>query len=94
MSKPTLTPDQVQRIVHALGDPNRYDILQRVFASDKALTCACAKGELTISDATCSHHLKELHTAELITMERDGRHRLLTPRRDIWKAFLRQLKEL
>ena len=94
MAKPTLTPDHVQRIVHALADPNRYDILTRVYASSKALTCGHAKGELSISDATCSHHLKELHEAELIDMERDGRNRLLTPRRDIWKAFVRQLKQL
>ena len=94
MAKITLTPEQTQRILHALADPNRYDILMRVYASDNALTCGCAKGELTISDATCSHHLKELHEAELIDMERDGRNRLLTPRRDVWKAFVRGLKEL
>ena len=94
MAKPTLTPDQLQRILHALADPNRHDILTRVYASKNAMTCGHAKGELPISDATCSHHLKELNDAELISMERDGRHRLLTPRRDIWKAFLRQLKDL
>ena len=94
MAKPTLTPDHVQRIAHAIADPNRYDILTRVYASATAMTCGCAKGTLAISDATCSHHLKELHEAELIDVERDGRHRLLTPRRDVWKAFLRQLKEL
>ncbi len=94
MAKVTLTSDHVQRIVHALADPNRYDIMTRVYAADKAMTCGIAKGKLTISDATCSHHLKELQEAELIAMERDGRHRLLTPRRDVWKAFLRQLKAL
>jgi ArsR family transcriptional regulator len=93
MAKVTLTAEQVQRIVRALADPNRYDILKRVYAAPKAMTCGCAKGELSISDATCSHHLKELHEAELITMERDGRHRLLTPRRDVWKAFTRQLRD-
>lgn len=94
MAKTTLSSDQVQRILHALADPNRYDILLRVYASEKAMTCGCAKGELTISDATCSHHLKELQEAELIEVEKDGRHRLLTPRREIWKAFVRGLKEL
>lgn len=94
MAKRILTPDHMQRILHALADPNRHNILTRVYASDKALTCGHAKGELAISDATCSHHLKELHDAELIEMERDGRHRLLTPRRDTWKAFLRELKEI
>ena len=94
MAKITLTPEQTQRILHALADPNRYDILQRVYASDKALTCGCAKGELPITDATCSHHLKELQVAELIEVERDGRNRLLTPRRDVWKAFLREMKDI
>ena len=94
MARITLTPAQVQRILHALADPNRYDILLRVYASDKALTCGGAKGELPISDATCSHHLKQLQEAELIEVERVGRHGLLTPRRDVWKAFVRGLKEL
>lgn len=94
MAKPTLTPEHVQRIVHALADPNRYDILTRVFAAEKPMTCTHAKGQLAIADATCSHHLKELLEADLIDMARQGRTRLLTPRRDTWKAFLRSLKAL
>ncbi|WP_263381882.1 ArsR/SmtB family transcription factor [Granulicella arctica] len=94
MTETNLTPDQIQRIANALGDPNRYDILKRIYASDAALTCGCAKGGLSISDGTCSHHLKELLAADLINMDRDGRYRLLTPRRDIWDAFLASLQQL
>jgi ArsR family transcriptional regulator len=94
MPETKLTNDQIQRIANALGDPNRYDILKRIYASDAALTCGCAKGELSISDGTCSHHLKELLAADLIHMDRDGRYRLLTPRRDVWNAFVATLQNL
>ena len=94
MVEKKLTPEQMQRIANALGDPNRYDILKRIYASDSALTCGFAKGDLAISDGTCSHHLKELIAADLIDMARDGRYRLLTPRRDIWNAFVAGLQEL
>ena len=94
MSEVKLTPEQIQRIANALSDPNRYDILKRIYASEAALTCGCAKGDLGISDGTCSHHLKELMAADLIVMKRDGRYRLLTPRRDIWNTFVAGLREL
>ena len=94
MPKITLTSEQFQRIANALADPNRFDMLSRIYRSSKAITCGGAKGNLCISDGTGSHHLHELQSAELISVTREGRHRMLTPRRDIWKAFLSELREL
>jgi hypothetical protein len=94
MPKITLTPEQFQRIVQALADPNRYEMLTRIYASDEAITCGCAKGALAISDGTGSHHLHELMAADLICVAREGRNRMLTPRRDVWNAFLTKLQQL
>jgi DNA-binding transcriptional ArsR family regulator len=94
MAKTTLTPEQFQRIVQALADPNRYEMLTRVYASDEAISCTCAKGDLKISDGTGSHHLHELMAADLICVARDGRHRMLSPRRDVWEAFMARLEEI
>ena len=47
-----------------------------------------------MSNGMCSRHLKELIAADLISMNCDGRYRLLTPRRDVWNAFAATLQKL
>ncbi len=94
MPTETLTPEQFQRITRALGDPMRYEILRRIYASKENLNCGEACFEMPISAATVSHHLKELEVADLIRVAKDGRYKLLTPRRDVWKAYLGKLREI
>ena len=94
MPSATLTPEQFQRITRALGDPTRYEMLRRIYAAEEQINCGGACHELTISPATGSHHLRELEIAELIKVTKDGRYKLLAPRREVWKAYLEQLTEL
>jgi ArsR family transcriptional regulator len=88
-----LTPEQFQRIGRAISDPNRWQMLQCIFAQPET-TCGAVAGPLPITAATASHHLRELEIAELVTVTRDGRYKKLTPRRDIWKAYLAHLRTL
>jgi ArsR family transcriptional regulator len=94
MATTTLTPEQFQRITRALGDPTRYEMLRRIYASAECLTCGGAVEELPITAGTGSHHLRELEIADLITVTRDGRHKRLTPRRSVWRAYLAELRRL
>jgi DNA-binding transcriptional ArsR family regulator len=94
MPPPTLTPDQFQRIAKALADPTRYEMFRRIFAQTDEMNCGACLGDLPISAATGSHHLRELELADLISVAKDGRFKLLTPRRDIWRAYLAQLREI
>ena len=91
----TLTPEQLHRIAKALADPTRYEILRRIFAAScEGVSCGGAMHDMTISAATGSHHLRELELAELVSVAKEGRYKRLTPRRDIWKAYLTELRQI
>jgi ArsR family transcriptional regulator len=94
MPKSTLTPEQFQRITRALSDPTRYEMLRRIYASQEPINCGETCSSLPITPGTASHHLRELEIADLIEVAKDGRFKLLTPRRQIWQAYLAQLTKL
>jgi ArsR family transcriptional regulator len=95
-NKPTtnLTPRQRLLILKALGDPRRMEIIERLSGNEDCVTCTNMRGCLPITAATLSHHLKELETADLIHIEREGKYARLSLRRDIWQAFLADLQRL
>ena len=88
-----LTERQVHLISRALSDPRRYEIFQRI-ASQKCAACSDLRGWFPITAPTLSHHLKELETAGLIEVTRDGKFMNLRLRRDIWQAYLAELQKI
>lgn len=88
-----LTPQQFQRIARAIADPHRFEMLRRIHSTPN-MTCTDSCADLAISPATVSHHLKDLETAELIRVTKDGRYKLLEPRKDVWQAYVAELKRL
>jgi ArsR family transcriptional regulator, arsenate/arsenite/antimonite-responsive transcriptional repressor len=89
-----LDEGQVARISKALGDPKRFEMLQRIAASKEAPTCSCIRDWLELAPATVSHHLKELESAGLVNVERDGKFAHISIRRDIWDAYVNRLSSL
>jgi len=89
-----LLPGQRLAIFKALGDPRRMEIVERLGACHTGAACSNMRECLPISAATLSHHIKELETAGLIHIEREGKFARLTLRRDIWQAFLADLHRL
>ena len=89
----SLTAKEFRSIAKALSDPRRYDIL-RMIAATKECTCMALREEFPISPATMSHHLKELESAGLITIPREGKYAYPTFRREVWNAYLSKLTEL
>lgn len=85
-----LNADQLHRIAKALADPQRFAILQRI-AQQPEVACKQLVFEFSITQATISHHLKELVAADLIHSRRVGQCAMLSRREDILNGYLDHL---
>src|SRR4051812_7965555 len=88
---PSMTTKQFQQVARALADPQRFAILERIASEPSELPCKRLVQELPVSQATVSHHLKELSEAGLIDSRREAQCVFLTVRRQTIDAYRREL---
>jgi DNA-binding transcriptional ArsR family regulator len=86
--------NQVHLIAKALADPRRFELLQQIGSCPRPKQCADIKDCHPVTAATLSHHMKELETAGLIQVTREGKFASYTLRRDVLKAYLDQLAKI
>lgn len=86
-----MTLKQFQRIAKALADPQRFAILERIARSTSELPCKTLVQELSVSQATISHHLKELADSGLIDCRREAQCAYLSLRRQTLDHYRREL---
>jgi ArsR family transcriptional regulator len=90
--------NQLVNIFKALANTHRlkiYNILTRCCtpgsqcASDEVFSCCVGDldSQLNIAASTLSHHLKELHHADLIHMKRDGKQILCSINTDVMEQL-------
>jgi ArsR family transcriptional regulator, arsenate/arsenite/antimonite-responsive transcriptional repressor len=87
---PRLSDAEFERIAKALADPQRCEILQRT-ANEGELCCGSIVAACAVSQATISHHLKELANAGLLERRKDGQFAYYSFKREAMSAYLEEL---
>lgn len=89
-----LSEHPMRLIAKALADPRRYEILRQIGAKNGAVACTDVHDCQPVSAATLSHHLKQLETAGLITILRQGKFANLALNRNVFQAYLDHLARI
>jgi len=86
-----MSPDRFARIAKALSDPTRFEILECV-ARKREVPCKGVCECFPVSQATVSHHLKELATAGIVETRRDGQFVYYRVRPGVLDEYLAELE--
>jgi ArsR family transcriptional regulator, arsenate/arsenite/antimonite-responsive transcriptional repressor len=85
-----MDPEQFHRISKALADPQRLAILEKI-ASHPEVACAEICEQFPVSQATISHHVKELANAGLIRLRRQAKFVFYRLQAKVWAGYLAEM---
>src|SRR5436189_3359128 len=88
----SMDASQFQRIAKALADPRRFEIFQEMAAATDEMACGRIVERFPVSQATVSHHLRELTDAGLVEIRPEGQFRYCRARIDVLSDYIRELE--
>ena len=88
-----MRPAQFHKVAKALADPRRFEVFERIAGAADELCCGEVAGCFPVSQATISHHLKELCDAGLIEARAAGQFKLFRARMDVLAAYIEELQK-
>ena len=86
-----MDPDQFHRISKALADPRRMEILESI-ASQAEVPCSALCEASPVSQATMSHHMRELVNSGLVKARREAKFMFYRLQNDVWSEYLDEIR--
>jgi ArsR family transcriptional regulator len=82
-----------QKVAKALADPRRFEIFQKIAAAgSEGMCCGAVCDEFPVSQATVSHHLKELTEAGLLESRSEGQFKYWWANAEIMNEYIAELQ--
>jgi ArsR family transcriptional regulator, arsenate/arsenite/antimonite-responsive transcriptional repressor len=82
-----------QKVARALADPRRFEIFQKIAtAGAEGMCCGAVCEEFPVSQATVSHHLKELTEAGLLDSRSEGQFKYWSANTEIMNEYIFELQ--
>jgi ArsR family transcriptional regulator len=89
----TMDDKRFQKVARALADPRRFEIYQKIATTGgEEMCCGAICDEFPISQATVSHHLKELTEAELLDSRSEGQFKYWCANTDTMSEYITELQ--
>ena len=84
---------RLHAISKALSDPTRFEILKCIAAQEE-VACAVLTETFPVTQATISHHLRELQEAGLIEARKQAKYMHLKRNSEVWSEYVKILAAL
>jgi ArsR family transcriptional regulator, arsenate/arsenite/antimonite-responsive transcriptional repressor len=95
MERMAISEDQFAKILKAISEPKRLDILHHVakLQGEDGTPCSQVLPHIDVSQSTFSHHVCELKDAGLLIAKPEGRCVMLSVDSDLFDAFQEKLRK-